>query len=209
MLQELDLLYQYELPLSSTVTALIDRVTLGMQNSHSHYQFATTPRRAPSGHLTLLALMNRGVARRSDTQIRLTPIALEDEATLHFLATDRHRFAHEKCIDRGNQFVIHFGQYYDRHSPFFWYSCCSFSTAVSRFPVKHIENGRLHSCISARVTHIFPRDNEFREEDGSWCESEGESLDDELEDDLELPMTPTPLLVGVLSMIGILFTFSL
>ena len=116
MLQELDLLYQYELPLSSTVTALIDRVTLAMQNSRSQYRFATTPRRAPSKHLTLLALLNRGVARRSDTQIRLTPIALEDDATLHFLATDRHCFAHEKCIDKNNQFIIHFGQYYNtRH----------------------------------------------------------------------------------------------
>jgi hypothetical protein len=110
MLQELDLLYQYELPLSTTVTALIGRVTFAMQNSRSQYRFATAPRRAPSQHLTLLALMNRGVARRSDTQIRLTPVALEDDATLRFLATDRHRFAHEKCIDRGNQFVIHFGQ---------------------------------------------------------------------------------------------------
>jgi hypothetical protein len=208
MLQELDLLYQYELPLSLTVTALIDRVTLAMQNSSSQYQFATTPRRAPSQHLTLLALLNRGVARRSDTQIRLTPIALEDDATLRFLATDRHRFAHEKCVDRGNQFVIHFGQYYDRHSVL-WYSCRSFSSAVSRFPVKHIENGRLHSCISARVTYIFPRDNEFREEDGSWCESEGELLDDEDDED-ELPMTPTPrVLVGVLSTIGILSSFCL
>ena len=110
MLQELDLLYQYELPLSLSVTALIDRVTLAMQNSSSQYQFATAPRRAPTEHLTLLALLNRGVARRSDTQIRLTPAALEDDATLRFLATDRYRFAHEKCIDRGNQFVIHFGQ---------------------------------------------------------------------------------------------------
>ena len=209
MLRELDLLYQYELPLSLTVTALIDRVTLAMQNSRSQYQFATTTRRAPLEHLTLLALMNRGVARRSDTQIRLTPIALEDNATLRFLASDRHRFAHEKCVDRGNQFIIHFGQYYDRHSlQVLWHSCRSFSTAVSRFPVKHIENGRLHSCISAKVTHIFPRDNEFREEDGSWCESEGEPLDDE-DDDSDLPMTPTPLLVGVLSMIGILSSFCL
>ena len=207
MLQELDLLYKYELPLSFTVTALIDRVTLAMQNSRSQYQFATTPRRAPSEHLTLLALLNRGVARRSDTQIRLTPIALDDDATLHFLATDRHRFAHEKCVDKGNQFVIHFGQYYNSHC-FFWSSCHYFSTAVSRFPIKHIENDRLHSCISARVAYIFPRDNEFREEDGSWCESEGEPLADE-DDDSDLPATPTPLLVSVLSMAGILFSFSL
>jgi hypothetical protein len=131
MLQELDLLYQYELPLSSTVTALINRVTLAMQNSPSRYQFATAPRRAPSEHLTLLALLNRGVARRSDTQIRLTPTALEDNATLHFLATDRHRFAHEKCIDKSNQFIIHLGQYYNRHDLFcysycFLHSCRSF-----------------------------------------------------------------------------------
>ena len=122
MLQELDLLYQYELPLSSTVTALIDRVTLAMQNSHSQYRFATTPRRAPSEHLTLLALLNRGVARRSDTQIRLTPVALEDDATLHFLASDRHRFAHEKCVDKSNRFIIHFGQYYDTRHGLFCYS---------------------------------------------------------------------------------------
>jgi hypothetical protein len=115
MLQELDLLYQYELPLSMSVTALMDRVTLAMRNSPSQYQFATTPRRAPSEHLTLLALLNRGLARRSDAQIRLTPTTLEDNVTLHSLATDRHRFAHEKCIDKNNQFIIHFGQFYNRH----------------------------------------------------------------------------------------------
>jgi hypothetical protein len=92
---------------------------------------------------------------------------------------------------------------------FFCYSCCSFFTAVARFPVKHIENNRLHSCLSARVIHIFPRDNEFREEDGSWCESEGELFDDE-NSDSDLLMTPTPLLVGVLSTIEtLLFSFSL
>jgi len=85
---------------------------------------------------------------------------------------------------------------------FFYYSYCSFLIAVARFPIKHIENNRLHSCISARVTHIFPRDNEFQDEDGSWCESEGEILDDENSlSDSDLPMTPTPLLVGVLSTI--------
>jgi hypothetical protein len=70
-----------------------------------------------------------------------------------------------------------------------------FSTAVAHFPLKHIEDNRLHSCISARVAHIFPRDNEFRNEDGSWCESEGELLDGE-NSDSDLPRTPTPLLVS-------------
>jgi len=73
---------------------------------------------------------------------------------------------------------------------------------VSRFPLKHVEDGRLHSCISAKITHIFPQDGEFGEEDGSWCESEGEPLGDEDDED-GLPMTPTPLLVGVLPIIGI------
>ena len=92
----------------------------------------------------------------------------------------------------------------------FYYSYCSYSIAVARFPVKHIENNHLHSCISARVTHIFPRDNEFQDEDGSWCESEGEILDDENSlSDSDLPMTPTPLVVGVLSTIETLFSFIL
>jgi hypothetical protein len=91
------------------VIDLIERVAMAMQGSRLQYQFSPSPRRASSQQLGPLALMNRGLPRRTDGQIRLTPVALEDGATIRTLATDRYRFAHEKCIDRGNRFVFHLG----------------------------------------------------------------------------------------------------
>jgi len=58
-----------------------------------------------------LALSNKGTPRRSDGQVWLKPVAHEDGDTIETLATDRLHFAHERCVDRGNRFVINLGQY--------------------------------------------------------------------------------------------------
>ena len=77
-----------------------------------------------------------------------------------------------------------------------WVSIYIVSSAVVLcYPLKHVKNNQLHLCISVKIAHIFPQDGEFGDEDGSWCKSEGELLNDE--DDGDLPMTPTPLLVDV------------
>lgn len=154
ILEGADLLYRFELALSTKVVTLIDYVATEMQNSGSHYQFAVTPRLAITHHLCLLALTNKGTMGWSDQQIHLVPHRLDGEETISTLATNRHRFAYEKCIDKGNQFIVHL--------------------AVSRFPLRHVEGNQLHACIAARIAQIFPKDNEFGADDGSWCESEGE-----------------------------------
>jgi hypothetical protein len=111
VLEGADLLYRFELALSTKVVTLIDSVATEMQNSSSHYQFSATPRLAITHHLGLLALTNKGTIRRSDQQIHLAPHRLDGEETIGTLATDRHRFAYEKCIDKGNQFIVHLGEY--------------------------------------------------------------------------------------------------
>lgn len=50
--------------------------------------------------------------------------------------------------------------------------------AVARSPLTHIENGLSHTCLGARFSHLFPQDNDFGTDDGSWCESGGELSDD-------------------------------
>jgi hypothetical protein len=70
------------------------------------------------------------------------------------------------------------------------------AVAVSRFPLKHIEDHRVHSCISAKIAHIFPWDGEFGEEDESWCESGGEPLGEDDDDDDDLTVVSTLLQVG-------------
>lgn len=106
-LKEAHLLHQYELPLSSTILSLITTVAADMVNSPAGYSFTTTPRRTAQP-LSLLALMNRGNARR-DGRIRLLPHPVTQDLTIQDLATDRFRFSHEKCIDN-NKFVIHLGE---------------------------------------------------------------------------------------------------
>jgi hypothetical protein len=108
MLDEAKLLYNFDLPLSSTAISLVNTVASAMENSSLQYQFAATPRIAHAPHLCLLALINKGNPRR-DGQVRLLPYATDDTLTINDLATDRNRFAHEKCIDKGSQFIIHTG----------------------------------------------------------------------------------------------------
>jgi hypothetical protein len=61
--------------------------------------------------------------------------------------------------------------------------------AVSRFPLRHVEGDWLHSCLPARIAQIFPKDNEFGADDGLWCESEGELLVDNEDDEDEVSRT--------------------
>ena len=78
-------------------------------------------------------------------------------------------------------------------------------TAVSRSPLIHVENDRQHTCLWSKLTHLFPGDSEFGEEDNSWCDSEGEpcdestaSSDEENATDHILPVSESP---GTLSQI--------
>ena len=96
---------------------------------------------------------------------------------------DRNHFVHEKCIDKGNRFIIHTGEPtvdMGRIPPLILSWC---NTAVSRYPLKHVENSCQHSCMAAKIAHIFPKDNEFGDDDGSWCESGGETTGDDSDND--------------------------
>lgn len=90
------------------------------------------------------------------------------------LAQDRYNFSSPLCINRDNRFVIYLGI-----SVFLEvYRCIdTFFAAASRSPLVHVENDRQHTCLWSKLTHLFPGDSEFGEEDDSWCESEGEPCD--------------------------------
>jgi hypothetical protein len=111
-LEEQHLLFNYEFSLETRLVSLINTVTADMQNSASHYQFATIPRRATSRNLLLLGLVNRGQGRGTARQSYLKPWALNIEATtIMALAQDRYNFSSPLCIGNDNRFVIYFGIY--------------------------------------------------------------------------------------------------
>ncbi|KAG6843827.1 hypothetical protein H0H93_016923, partial [Arthromyces matolae] len=101
--------------------------------------------------------VNRGQPRRANGQVALRPHRLTTGLKLSDLASDVNNFAAMRCIDpEEHRFIIHF--------------------AVSRFPLLHMENGRRHTCQAARFAHFFPDDTgESGANDGSWCESGGDS----------------------------------
>jgi len=112
-LEEFRLVYLYEFPLSTSIANFIERVVEDMEQSSFHYQF--TPRTAASfSHqevlpLQLLEVVNRGVPRPSDGQIRLR-CAAHSNLTIGNLAANRVRFAVPTVAIEGNCFIIHLGE---------------------------------------------------------------------------------------------------
>jgi hypothetical protein len=101
----------------------------------------------------------------------LKPWSLTTGITITDLAQDRYNFSSPLCINRENRFVI----YLSITVFLLVYLCIDTSfPAVSRFPLVHVENNHQHTCLWAKLTHLFPGDSEFGEEDNSGCESEGE-----------------------------------
>jgi hypothetical protein len=109
-LEEYNLVFNYELPLETTLVSLIDRVTAEMQNSTSQYQFASIPRRATNRNLLLLGLVNRGQGHGPARQSYLRPWPLDTGTALMNLAQDRYNFSNPLCISRENRFVIYLGK---------------------------------------------------------------------------------------------------
>lgn len=124
-LSEADLLYRFELPLTTPVFSLIGDITEAMKASPSQFVFAPIPSsRAPPYHLSLLGLVNRGSARR-DGQVRLLPHAVTEELTIGNLASDRLRYGHEKCVNsNSNTWILNLGGFL---ISFFFCFRCSFT----------------------------------------------------------------------------------
>jgi hypothetical protein len=113
-LEEYHLSYSYELPLSTVVSDLIQRVVNDMQRSPFAYQFSADGRGSFLPHetlpLQLLELVNRGLVRQSGGPVRLRRAPPRANQTLFDLATDRYRFAAAHFNVEGNQLAINFGK---------------------------------------------------------------------------------------------------
>ena len=146
-----------------------------MQNSASQYQFTSNPRRATTQKLLLLGLVNRGQGRGPTRQSYLKPFPMTTRLMIRDLAQDCYNFSSPLCINRENsRFVIYLGI---SVSPpvisFYWHIFHSYLSFFSHSCWK----GHQHTCLLSKITHLFPGDSEFGEEDNSWCESEGEACE--------------------------------
>jgi hypothetical protein len=113
-LERYHLLYTYELPVTMTVTALINRIVTDLASSPYNYQVTTASSASLLLHeslpLQLLEFVNRGVRRRVDNQIRLRRAA-HGSRLLIDLAQDRAHYAISGPSIEGNHFVVHFGTF--------------------------------------------------------------------------------------------------
>jgi hypothetical protein len=114
-LQSHGLIHSFELPISTTITSLIRRMVTDMQDSPFHYQFASNDSHARFlSHevlpLQLLSIVNRGVPRPNDHQIRLRRTGHGESQTIGNLAYNRMNYAIPALAIEGNHFVIHVGE---------------------------------------------------------------------------------------------------
>jgi hypothetical protein len=112
-LEEHHMLYRYEIPISTSVVGLIQRITADMQASPSHYVFAPDTRPAVLPHealsLHLLQFVNRGMPRGQDGQVRLRRSPYGSNTTIEVLASDARRYCIPLVSIDANYFIIHFG----------------------------------------------------------------------------------------------------
>jgi len=109
-LEAYHLLHLYEVPLSTRITALIQRAIRDMETSPFRYQFKPDTRPYFSHEtlkLQLLEFVNRGVPCPNDGQVQLRCVAHREDQTIQNLATDRYRFAIPTVAIEGTYFVIH------------------------------------------------------------------------------------------------------
>lgn len=114
-LQAYCLLYTYEFSLLTSVATLMERVIQDMERSPFSYQFTLAPRGTVSFshgemlHLQLLEIVNRGVPRQTDGQIRLRR-AVHATLTIGDLVANRMHYAVPTVAIEGNHFVVHLGE---------------------------------------------------------------------------------------------------
>ncbi|KAJ7621563.1 hypothetical protein DFH06DRAFT_772897 [Mycena polygramma] len=153
-----DLVYRYELPLTTRVNELLQTVVDAMTASRSGYIFHAARRAhaaTPITTLQPLALISKGRVYNNQVRARVQPIL--PDMTVGNLAADRNRFAGDVCFADG-RFIIRL--------------------AVMAFPLISVENGRRHTCISSRIYSLFPRDA-----DGMGPDLEDTSGGESTEDD--------------------------
>lgn len=162
-LRRADLLYEYELPLTTTVVSLITQVSDAMKSSSSQYRFVPNPS-VPGLHgrfLELLHLKNRGIKRRSTGQVYLGIHLVHESLTLADLLADRQQFSHDRHILITQRLVVCLGMsltiYIDH------YLLIISILAVKRLPVSHKTNGNLHSCRPGLFQAQFRSDTDIRE----------------------------------------------
>lgn len=114
-LERFGLLHVYELPLSTPLLTLIERVAQDMQTSEFQYYFTESTRsigftRSETLPLQLTEVVNRGLERRSDRQIRLRRAAISPEMTIATVYTSRAYYGAPALAVDGNHFVIHLGK---------------------------------------------------------------------------------------------------
>ena len=104
------ILYLYEVPVDTCVTALIQRAVSDMEASPFNYQFKSDIHRPylshETLHLQLLELVNRGMVHSNDGQIRLGHAAHRENQMVADLANDRNRFANPTICIEGNHLVV-------------------------------------------------------------------------------------------------------
>lgn len=114
-LEEYQLLYLYELPLSMKIVDLIERVKTDMESSTFNYRFSNALRGRYLEHETLplhlLAFMNKGKIRPADGQVRIRAAANHADLTVLDIAGNKTRYAVPEIAIEGTRLVIHLGQY--------------------------------------------------------------------------------------------------
>lgn len=116
-LQSHGLIHSFELPISTTITSLIQRIVTDMQDSSFHYQFTSNDSHGrflshEALPLQLLSIVNRGVPRPNDHQIRLRRAGHGESQTIESLVYNRLNYAIPTLVIEGNHFVIHVGEWY-------------------------------------------------------------------------------------------------
>lgn len=108
------LLHKLEVPLETSIRAIMSTLTTRLQNSPHRYEFGHDDFDVPAHEalpLSLLRVSNRARRRPSTNQIHLVehPV-LTDEITLNNLITDTSRFVFPDISFEDRHFVLFFGK---------------------------------------------------------------------------------------------------
>lgn len=155
-LTDFKLLYQYEVPLSLTVHALLIRVAEDMHQSTANHTFQVVQQCSHLDHevlpLTLLSLIGKGHPN-THNQVRLRLQPIRPDLTIQELLLDKNKYVAPVCIEN-RCFVIHAGVY-----AFHLVSDSALTfPAVTCYPLTSTVDGHRHCCISKRVQFHFPDD---------------------------------------------------
>ncbi|KAJ7015854.1 hypothetical protein C8F04DRAFT_1204945 [Mycena alexandri] len=167
-MQEYNLAYRYELPLTQTVNDLFRRVIADMEASSSQYRFPVARRSSTAAStllttLQLLALWDRGRPHKTlGVHLRIEPHNLTK--TIADLAADRNQFGGRSCIREGT-FIIRLGVFFlPIFLPLANLLCVAAMGDTLSCILPNAGSWR-HTCISAHIYSLFPRDNSTMGED--------------------------------------------